>query len=42
MDIHCRHCGEPWDHDELHDVEGASYKEAVQLFIVHGLSLIHI
>lgn len=18
MDIRCRHCGEPWDHDELH------------------------
>ena len=19
MDIHCRFCGEPWDHEELHD-----------------------
>ena len=36
MDIHCRHCGEPWDHDELHDIEGASYKDAVQLFLKHG------
>lgn len=37
MDIHCRHCGEPWDHDELHDMEGwtgddMTYKQAVQRF----------
>jgi|TARA_Y100000296_G_scaffold70698_1_gene85543 hypothetical protein len=31
MDIHCRFCGEPWDHEELHDqykpVRGAKYME---------------
>lgn len=37
MDIHCRHCGEPWDHDELHDMEGwtgdaMTYKQASQRF----------
>lgn len=36
MDIHCRHCGEPWDHDELHDIEDTSYKDAVKLFLKHG------
>jgi hypothetical protein len=36
MDIHCRYCGEPWDHDELHDVEDTSYKDAVKLFLKHG------
>ena len=20
MDIHCRYCGEPWEHDNLHDM----------------------
>ena len=30
MDIHCRYCGEPWDHDELHDMEDACYKDAGQ------------
>jgi len=28
MDIHCRYCGEPWDHDELHEIEGHTYKQA--------------
>lgn len=37
MDIHCRHCGEPWDHDELHEIEGwtgedMTYKQAVKRF----------
>ena len=36
MDIHCRHCGEPWDHDELHEMEDVSYKDAVKLFLKHG------
>ena len=21
MDIYCKHCGEPWDNDSLHDIE---------------------
>ena len=37
MDIHCRYCGEPWDHDELHEMESwtgddMSYKQAVKRF----------
>ena len=41
MDIHCKYCGEPWDHDELHDMptpqslakngEALPYKEAAAL-----------
>lgn len=36
MDIHCKHCGEPWDHDELHYVEGKTYKQAGKLFAQYG------
>ena len=41
MDIHCKHCGEPWDHDELHEVYDAddnkvSYTKAGQLFAEYG------
>ena len=42
MDIHCKFCGEPWDHDELHDMltpeslskngQPLPYKEAAALF----------
>ena len=48
MDIHCRYCGEPWDHDELHDMESwtghdMSYRQAAKRFKELGcLSLIHI
>ena len=35
MDIICRHCGEPWDNDELH-VDHISYKEAFKLFRTYG------
>lgn len=41
MDLHCRHCGEPWDHDELHYLgeytgEDMSYKQAVKRFLALG------
>jgi hypothetical protein len=36
MDIHCRHCGEPWDHDELHEIEGHTYKQAAGAFKKYG------
>lgn len=40
MDIYCKHCGEPWDMGELHDVyvggfygtKKVPYKQAVELF----------
>ena len=37
MNIHCRHCGEPWDHDELHEMKGwtghdMSYRQAAKRF----------
>ena len=42
-DIHCRHCGEPWDHDELHDMAGhmgsprkVSYDQAGVRFALLG------
>lgn len=28
MDIYCPKCGEPWDQEELHDIEGKTYAEA--------------
>ena len=27
MDIYCPKCGEPWDHDTLHDIAGDRYPE---------------
>lgn len=36
MDIYCPICGEPYDHDELHDVPGKSYAEASREFIRVG------
>ena len=36
MDIFCPRCGEPMDHDELHEVEGMSYQEASQAFRTYG------
>jgi len=41
MDIYCKHCGEPWDHDELHDMYDAddnklSYAEAGRQFAKLG------
>jgi len=31
-DIYCRHCGEPWDMDELHDMDDHNYKDATNRF----------
>lgn len=31
MDIHCNKCGEPWETDCLHDIDG-SYDDALKLF----------
>ena len=31
-DIYCRHCGEPWDMDELHDMDSHDYKAATERF----------
>ena len=37
MDIHCPKCGEPWDHDELHDApDGMDYKTASREFRKRG------
>ena len=35
MDIHCRHCGEPIDHDSLHDAK-YDYKVMSNLFRIYG------
>ena len=32
MDIYCPKCGEPWDHDELHDIPGVTYAQASKRF----------
>jgi hypothetical protein len=42
MDIHCRHCGEPWDHDELHDMHEHTYKEAAVAFLKYGCGAFHV
>mgnify|MGYP005987801249 CR=1 FL=1 len=34
MDIHCRFCGEPWDHDCLH--EFGDYEKRGKLFAQFG------
>ncbi|MPZ50845.1 MAG: hypothetical protein GEU75_16360 [Dehalococcoidia bacterium] len=36
MDIYCPVCGEPWDHNELHDVEGVRFEEARRRFASEG------
>ncbi len=44
MDIYCKHCGEPWDQSELHDMADATgdyekplaYDDARDLFYAHG------
>lgn len=35
-DIHCTHCGEPWDHDSLHEVDGMTYRDAGRAFAFYG------
>ena len=34
MDIHCKFCGEPWEHDTLH--EFGDYKNRAKLFAQLG------
>ena len=41
MDIHRRHCGEPRDHDDLHNVEGHTYKQAAVAFAKYGCGAFH-
>jgi hypothetical protein len=41
-DIYCPHCGEPWEHDTLHDVEGMSYLQAGKAFTVQGCTIFKI
>ncbi len=44
MDIHCKHCGEPWDISELHEMADATgdyenlltFDNARALFYTHG------
>jgi hypothetical protein len=36
IDIKCRICGEPWDNDELHYVDGKTYTEAAAEFRAVG------
>jgi len=44
MDIYCKHCGEPWDIAELHEVADATgdyekprpFDKARELFYAHG------
>lgn len=42
FDIYCPHCGEPWEHDTLHDVAGMSYKQAGKAFTVQGCTIFKI
>ena len=42
FDIYCAHCGEPWEQDMLHDVEGMSYMPAAKAFTVQGCTLFQI
>ena len=39
-DIYCSHCGEPHDHDLLHDLGGFTYDAAAILFKTLGCALI--
>ncbi len=39
MDINCPKCGKPWDVDELHEVEGHSFREAHRIFAKSGCAL---
>lgn len=42
FDIYCAHCGEPWEHDMLHDVEGMDYMQAAGAFQVQGCTVFQI
>tara|TARA_R110000868_G_scaffold156721_1_gene383791 strand:+ start:222 stop:479 length:258 start_codon:yes stop_codon:yes gene_type:complete len=36
MDIYCGQCGEPWENDTLHEVEGLNYMQAAEAFKLRG------
>jgi hypothetical protein len=40
MDIRCPVCSEPWDLDELHDVDGMTFDEARRTFYSDGCGLL--
>ena len=42
FDIYCAHCGEPWEQDMLHDVEGMDYMQAAGAFVVQGCTVFQI
>ena len=42
FDLYCAHCGEPWEHDMLHDVEGMDYMQAAGAFQVQGCTVFQI
>ena len=39
MDIYCTVCGEPWDMDELHEVEGETFDSSRLRFAREGCGL---
>lgn len=39
MDLYCPVCGEPWDMDELHDVEGKTFAQAQRAFRKNGCTV---
>lgn len=36
MDVYCKHCGEPWDVAELHDIHGQNFNQKRKLFYALG------
>lgn len=39
MDIYCTTCGEPWDIDNLHELEDLDFDSALQRFVADGCRL---
>lgn len=39
FNVPCPFCAEPYDNDELHEIEGLSYPEAQRLFMRFGCGL---
>lgn len=42
MDMYCRKCGEPWDHDELHEVaeeQDTTYDRVRDAFLANGCAV---
>jgi len=40
MDIYCPICGEPYDMDEFHDVEGMTFTQATRNFDATGCAVL--